>query len=273
MNYRHGFHAGNFADCFKHALFVWLMRAMARKPAPFLVLDTHAGAGRYDLSADPAERTGEWRRGVARLLDDSAPALADYRAQVSQEPGAYPGSPLIARRLLRPGDRLVCCEAHPDECSRLRREFARDPQTGVHLRDGWEALRAFLPPPERRALALIDPPYERPDEFEQVVAGLAAAVARFPSAVLAAWHPVKHRAPVRAFHAALVQSGLRDVVSVELHLREPLDPARLNGCGLVVVNPPWRFEQEAEPILAALLARLGDREPGEGFSVTRLVDE
>jgi 23S rRNA (adenine2030-N6)-methyltransferase len=271
LNYRHAFHAGNFADCFKHALLVWLLRAMARKPSPFLMLDTHAGTGRYDLSADAAERTGEWRRGIARLRDDPPAALADYLAKVSREPGAYPGSPVIAREMLRPGDRLVCCEAHPDDFSDLRALFARDPQTGVHKRDGWEALRAFLPPPEKRALVLIDPPYERPDEFSQVAAGLSSGAARFRSGVFAAWHPVKHRAPVRAFHAAL--AGLRDVVSVELHLREPLDPAQLNGCGMVVVNPPYRFEAEARPILDALLDRLGDREPGEGVSITRLSDE
>jgi 23S rRNA (adenine2030-N6)-methyltransferase len=272
MNYRHAFHAGNFADCMKHALLVWLMRAMARKPAGFAVLDTHAGIGRYDLSAGPAERTGEWRAGIARLLDDPPAALADYVGLVGQC-GLYPGSPALIRAMLRPQDRLSCCELHPEDAALLRRGFAGDAQVAVHERDGWEALGALLPPRERRGLTLIDPPYEATDEFARLVRGLRAGHARFASGVFAAWYPIKHRAPVRGFHLALRESGLRDIVAAELWLREPLDAARLNGCGLVVVNPPFRFEQEAAPILRALLDRLGTREAGEGFALERIVDE
>lgn len=256
----------------KHALLVWLVRALARKEAPFLVLDTHAGAGRTDLAAGPAERTGEWRSGIGRLLDEPPDAVADFIGLV-RSLGLYPGSPALIRALLRPGDRLACCELHPEDALALRRLFARDRQVGVHHRDGWEALRALLPPPERRALALIDPPYEAAGEFDRLASGLRAAQARFPAGVYAAWYPIKHRAPVRAFHAVLRDSGIRNAVAAEFFLREPLDPARLNGSGLVVVNPPWRFEAEAGPILDALLARLGDREPGEGTALLRLVDE
>jgi 23S rRNA (adenine2030-N6)-methyltransferase len=316
MNYRHAFHAGNFADCMKHALLVWLLRALQRKTAPVAVMDTHAGAGCYDLSADPAERTGEWRAGIGRLLDDPPQALADYiglvgaagsplpqagevaersdagegaelkktltrsaaRPDLSRQGGrgdvpSYPGSPLLIRALLRPSDHLLCCELHPDDHAALRRLFAGDPQVAVHLRDGWEALGALLPPRQRRGLVLIDPPYEAPDEFDRLLQGLRTGHSRFRTGVFAAWYPIKHRAPVRAFHAALHASGLRDVVAAELLLREPMDPARLNGCGVVVINPPYRFEAEAAPILAALLDRLGAREPGEGADVIRLVDE
>ncbi|MBE7159046.1 MAG: 23S rRNA (adenine(2030)-N(6))-methyltransferase RlmJ, partial [Rhodospirillales bacterium] len=251
MNYRHAFHAGNFADCMKHALLVWLLRAMARKLAPFLVLDTHAGLGRYDLSAGPAERTGEWRAGIGRLLaePDPEPALADYLGVV-RDLCLYPGSPAIARALLRPDDRLACCELHPEDGLILRRLFARDPQVAVHARDGWEALGALLPPrAQKRGLVLIDPPYEATDEFDRLAAGLRTGIAKFATGVFAAWYPIKHRAPVRAFHDAVRTARLRDVVAAELHLREPADPARLNGCGLLVVNPPWRFEAEAPPIL------------------------
>jgi 23S rRNA (adenine2030-N6)-methyltransferase len=272
VNYRHAFHAGNFADCVKHALLVWLVQALARKPAPFLVLDTHAGAGRYDLSGGPAERTGEWRGGIGRLLDDPPEALTAY-ARLVQELGLYPGSPAIVRALLRDADRLQCCELHSEELAALRRLFARDPLVAVHRRDGWEALRGLLPPKERRGLVLIDPPYEEPEEFATLAAGLRAGHARFGNGVFAAWYPIKHRAPVRAFHAAMRDSGIRDVVAAELWLREPVDPARLNGCGLLVVNPPFRFEAEAPPILAALLERLGAGEPGAGTALLRLADE
>jgi 23S rRNA (adenine2030-N6)-methyltransferase len=272
MNYRHAFHAGNFADCMKHALLVWLLRALFRKPAPVFVLDTHAGRGRYDLTAGPAERTGEWRAGIARLLDDPPAVLADYVGLVRAE-GLYPGSPALIRALLREADRLACCELHPEDCAALKIEFGRDAQVAVHRRDAWEALGALLPPRERRALVLIDPPYEEAGEFGDLVAGLRAGWSRFRGGVFAAWYPIKHRAPVRAFHAALAESGIRDIVAAELWLREPLDPGRLNGCGLVVVNPPYGFETAAADILAALLDRLGAHEPGEGTAMIRLVDE
>jgi 23S rRNA (adenine2030-N6)-methyltransferase len=143
----------------------------------------------------------------------------------------------------------------------------------VHRRDAWEALGALLPPPERRGLVLIDPPYEATDEFSRLADGLRIGHARFATGVFAAWYPIKHRAPVRAFHAALRESGIRDIVAAELWLRAPLDAARLNGCGLLVINPPYRFEADAAVMLAALLERLGTREAGEGFAVERLADE
>lgn len=266
MNYRHAYHAGNFADCMKHALLVWLIEAMARKAAGYFALDTHAGAGRTDLTQGPATRTGEWRTGIARLLDAPPPPLARYVGLV-RELGLYPGSPLLIRALLRKQDRLACCELHPDEAASLRRCFARDRQVGVHHRDGFEALGALLPPVERRALVLIDPPFEQADEFDRLIAGLRRGYGRFPAGVFAAWYPIKHRAPVRRFHDALRDGGIRDVVCAELFLREPLDPARLNGCGLAVINPPWRFETEVVSILNALADRLGD---GEGGSPMRL---
>ena len=272
MNYRHAFHAGNFDDCIKHALLVWLLRTMQRKPAALMVLDTHAGLGRYDLTTGPAARTGEWRHGIARLLEQPPPALADYVDLVGRL-GLYPGSPVLLRALLRPADRLACCELHPEDCDILRAAFTRDRQVAVHHRDAWEALGALLPPAEKRGLILIDPPFEAPDEFDRLAAGIRLAHRRFPQGVIAAWYPIKHLAPVRAFHTALRDSPVRDVVAAELTLRTPHDPARLNGCGLLIVNPPWRFESEAAPILAALRDRLGDGEAGEGCGIVRLVDE
>jgi 23S rRNA (adenine2030-N6)-methyltransferase len=297
VNYRHAFHAGNFADCFKHALLLWLLSALMRKPSPLFVLDTHAGAGVYNLGAGPAERTGEWRGGIGRLLDDTPEVLADYVGLVRElellwadrsatppplagggrgagyAAGLYPGSPALIRARLRPGDRLACCELHPEEYAALRRRFARDGQVGVHHRDGWEALGALLPPAERRGLVLIDPPYEAADEFDRLLRGLRTGHARFATSVFAAWYPIKHRAPSRRFLTAVAESRLRDAVAAELWLRAPLDPARLNGCGMLIVNPPFRFGEEARAILAALLDRLGTRETGEGTALTRLTDE
>ncbi|MBV8094155.1 MAG: 23S rRNA (adenine(2030)-N(6))-methyltransferase RlmJ [Acetobacteraceae bacterium] len=272
MNYRHAYHAGNFADCIKHALLVWLLRALGRKPTAFFALDTHAGPGRYDLSSEQAQRTGEWRSGIARLIDNPPNPLAGY-VDLVQALGLYPGSPAIIRALMRPQDRLACCELNREEYTALRRVFARDKQVAVHHRDGWEGLKALLPPKERRGLVLIDPPFERPDEFTQLTDGLQVAYARFRTGIYAAWYPIKHRTPVRAFHNAMKKSGLHDIVAAELWLREPVDPGRLNGSGMLVVNPPYQFETAIAPILHALLARLGTGEAGAGIACTRLADE
>jgi 23S rRNA (adenine2030-N6)-methyltransferase len=269
VNYRHAFHAGNFADCMKHALLVALLRALLRKPGPLFVLDTHAGAGHYDLAAEPATRTREAAGGISRLVNLTTEPLEDY-VTIVRRLGLYPGSPGLIRELLRPGDRLACCELHPDEYAALRRRFRNDPQVAVHRRDGWEALKALLPPEQKRGLILIDPPYEDPNEFARLADGLKLANGRLRDGVIAAWYPVKRRASVRAFMDGL---SLRDVIAAELLLREPLDPTRLNGCGLLIVNPPYRFEDAGRPIMDALLRHLGCREPGEAATITRLADE
>ena len=273
MNYRHAYHAGNFADCLKHALLVWLVGALQRKDTPIAVLDTHAGAGRYDLDSDPARRTGEWRAGIGRLLEQPPLPLASYVALV-QQLGLYPGSPALIRALLRPADRLICCELHPEEHGELRRHFRRfAPQVAIHQRDAWEALGALLPPKERRGLVLIDAPFEAENEFSQLAEGLATGYARFRDGVFAAWYPIKHLAPVRGFFTMLQDASIPDVVAAELYLREPLDPGRLNGCGLLVINPPYGFDQAAPPILGALLERLGERTTGERVALVRLADD
>ncbi len=272
MNYRHAFHAGNFSDVMKHVVCVSLMQLLTRKPAPLFVLDTHAGRGRYDLGAGPALRTGEWRTGIGRLINDPPEPLANYLRLVHKQ-GLYPGSPALLRAMLRPDDRLVCCELHPDDFLPLKQEFGRDRQVSLHLRDGWEALRALLPPTQKRGLVLIDPPYEAPDEFFRLTDGLRNGVSRFRTGVFVAWYPIKHRAPVREFHAAMKAAGIADILAVELHLREPVDAARLNGCGLLIVNPPFGFEAAAPALLGALVDRLGNGEPGQGFQILRVADE
>jgi 23S rRNA (adenine2030-N6)-methyltransferase len=270
MNYRHAYHAGNPADCVKHTLLVLLVRALTAKPKPLFVLDTHAGIGHYDLTGTEAAKTGEFRAGIARLRADPPAALADF-IDLTGDANHYPGSPALIRALLRPQDRLALCELHQDDSATLKYRFGRDPQVQVHRRDGYQALTALLPPPERRALVLIDPPFEQPDEFATLAAALDAAWRKFPSAVYAAWYPVKHRAPVRDLFDDLASRRITDVIACEVMFRPPLDPARLNGCGVLIVNPPYGFEATARPSLTALHQALG--EPGGSINITRLADE
>jgi 23S rRNA (adenine2030-N6)-methyltransferase len=270
MNYRHAYHAGNFADCFKHALLVALVKSFARKASPFFVLDTHAGAGRYDLEAEAARRTGESESGIRRLMLGKSAVLERYLGLV-ETLGLYPGSPTIIRALLRPSDRLACCETHPDDSSLLQRQFHRDPQVEVHQRSGWEALGALLPPNEKRGLVFVDPPFEDSNEFAIMANGLRRAHGRFGNGVLAAWYPIKQRAAVRTFHAEMAE--IPDVVAVELYLREPTTADRLNGCGLVVVNPPYQFEEQSISISAAVLDGISRGESGAGTAVIRIANE
>lgn len=272
MNYRHAYHAGNFADCFKHALLVSLLDSFGHKPAPYFVLDTHSGAGRYDLNAEPAQRTAEAAQGILRLLQKSPKGLERYLGLVEQL-GLYPGSPSLIRAVMRTNDRLACCELLPEEATTLRRHFSRDPQVEVHSRSGWEALAGLLPPKEKRGLVFIDPPFEERDEFITLADGLRRGHSRFRHGVFAAWYPIKQMAGVRGLHADLASSGIRDIVAVELHLRETTDPDRLNGCGLIVVNPPHHFEAQATSVAMAVLEALGDNEPGAGKAMIRLAHE
>lgn len=270
MNYRHAYHAGNFADCMKHALLIPLVSAMQRKPKPFLFLDTHAGIGYYDLESAEAQKTGEWQNGIGRILATKPPELTNYTDIVTKL-GLYPGSPAIAASMLRPDDRLIACELHSADAATLKRSFAYRKNIAIHERNGYEALKAFLPPPERRALILIDPPFEAADEMETLLKNLEQAWQRFETATYAVWYPIKHRAPVRSFFDAIQASKIRDVIDVEFLLRPPLDPQRLNGCGLLIVNAPFDFTEIATPILAALKRILGDG--AASSQIERLIDE
>jgi 23S rRNA (adenine2030-N6)-methyltransferase len=273
MNYRHAYHAGNFADCMKHALLVSLIGTFLRKPTPFMVLDTHAGIGRYDLQGPEAEKTGEWKDGIGRLEHESPESpLAPWLELVRKAGGPrfYPGSPLLASLMLRPQDQLICCEKHPEDKRALYRLFARTPNVQVHERDAYESLRALLPPAQaRRGLVLMDPPFEEPGEFERLAEGLQTIQTRFAPAVVALWYPIKHRTPVHAFENALKDAGTRDVLKAELLMRPPHDPERLNGSGLIVIKPPYGFAQEAQ----ALLTRLGTTLGAYESAVTTLIPE
>ncbi|WP_182085714.1 23S rRNA (adenine(2030)-N(6))-methyltransferase RlmJ [Aureimonas sp. ME7] len=265
MNYRHAFHAGNFADVVKHALLCRLVEYLKRKDKAFRVLDTHAGIGRYDLSADEASRTGERREGIDALVASPAwdePLLAPYRETVEavrREFGrdAYPGSPLIVRRLLRRQDRLSAYELHPTDAKLLAGEFAGDVQVKTIELDGWLALGAHLPPKEKRGLVLIDPPYEATDEYERIVARLGEAWRRWPGGTYAVWYPIKRRAAYERFHEALRTSGIRNVVAADF-FREPFaSEERLVGTGFAVVNSPYTFADEAMGIMEALRPAIG----------------
>ena len=275
MNYRHAYHAGNFADCMKHAILLVLLKSLARKPAGFCVLDTHAGCGQYDLSSEEAQKTGEWKNGIGRLLDSEDPALQDYLSAV-RDLGLYPGSPALARHALRPQDQLVACELHPEDVRPLRRLFRDDPQVSIHHRNGYEALRALLPPKDlKRGLVLIDPPFEKLDDFTQCAEAISLIRNRFRAGIVAVWYPIKHRPPVRAFHNALKDAGIRDILACEFLLRPALDPSRLNGCGMLVVNAPFGFEEDAARVLNALKLGLATDDPEDDMQVhiERLVEE
>ena len=267
MNYRHAFHAGNFADVFKHTILICLLEALKQKPAPFCYLDTHAGAGSYDLSGIEATKTAEAVEGVLRVVDVKSPPpmLQSYLDLLrSLNPSTakraltlYPGSPLIAAHLMRDSDRALLCELQPDEAAQLRKLFAHDARVGVHQRDGYAALGALVPPKERRGLVLIDPPFEaQEDEFRAIEAALATAYARWPTGIYAIWYPIKLREQTRPFHRWFASHKIRKTLVVEL-LRQPDDSAlRLNGCGMVIVNPPWRFEQQLRQLMPVLQDRL-----------------
>ncbi len=261
MNYRHAFHAGNISDVFKHAVLALLVEHLLQKDAAFCVIDSHAGQGRYDLTSEAADKTGEFRAGIARLLAaEVPPALARYAALVRAAQPAppalqiYPGSPALLQALLRPHDRLIAMELHPEDAAVLRQEFRADPRVQVHERDGYEGLRAVVPPRERRGLALIDPPYESTDEMAVLVEALAAAHARWPTGQYALWYPIKERGAIERLHGAIATAGLRKLLCTEFL---PTRDQALRGSGMILVNPPWRIEDQLGALLAALGPALG----------------
>jgi 23S rRNA (adenine2030-N6)-methyltransferase len=278
MNYRHIFHAGNPADVMKHAVMALILEHLRVKPAPFCVLDTHAGIGRYDLTSEAAQKTLEHEDGIGRLFGAPAPhpALTPYLDAVTAiNPDgvlrAYPGSPRIARASLRSQDRLVLSELHPDDARALRREFRDDPQVAVHEIDAYVALKAHLPPKEKRGLVLIDPPFEQPDEFARMAEGLAAAHRRWPTGIYALWYPIKERAAVWRFQESVEKTGIAKILLAELTWHPEDTHLRLNGSGLLIVNPPWRLDETLKEALGALHAVLPTT--GGGASVSWLTPE
>ncbi len=293
MNYRHQFHAGNFADVMKHVLLVQLARALQKKERGLLYLDTHAGRGGYDLAAadkgDSLARKPEWPDGIGRLAAriDMPEAIVDYLALAKEfdarelggsvvatgnAPRFYPGSPWFAQRLARPLDRLALVEKQEDEFLALSAAFRDAARTSVHEMDGYTALRAMLPPPERRALVLIDPPFEAQDEFAQIAVALREGLKRFSTGVFAVWYPLTERARVDDFFDAVLALRPPPTLFAELAIAGESSAIRMKGSGLLVINPPWQFDRAAESALAWLAPVLAQT-AGGGARVTWLVRE
>jgi 23S rRNA (adenine2030-N6)-methyltransferase len=276
MNYRHAFHAGNFADVFKHWVLARVLFHLTRKETPLRFIDTHAGAGRYDLDCDAARRSPEWRDGVARLLKarpqgEIASLLAPYLQAIGPyeeregRPFSYPGSPALAQNLLRAQDRLALCETHPEEREHLVSALGRDARLSIVGTDGYVALNAYVPPKERRGLVLMDPPFEAPDEAKRIEAALAGALKKWPRGVYALWRPIKDESEDAHFRNSIKAIGAPNMLRLEIDVGAvapgPHSPAPLHRSGLILVNPPFGLIDEARvlmPWLTKLLTRAGN---------------
>jgi 23S rRNA (adenine2030-N6)-methyltransferase len=269
LSYRHQFHAGNVSDVFKHALLCRLLLALARKDKPYFMLDSHAGIGLYDLQHPWSEKTGEWRKGIGRVYgrEDAPEALQPYLAAVRAENAGgglrfYPGSPRIARRLMRGNDRLALCELNRDDCAALQAVMQGARHTAVHNRDGFAAIKAFLPPRERRGLTFIDSAFDRADEFGRVLRTAKEAHRRFASGMIALWYPLMAPAAMAAFARSVAASGLPKTLRLELSVHGEDWTEHIRGSGLLVVNPPYGLDREAPPLLDWLWHALSAQDGG-----------
>jgi 23S rRNA (adenine2030-N6)-methyltransferase len=269
MNYRHAFHAGNHADVLKHVVVLALCDALTAKPAPCFALDTHAGRGLYRLSGEEAQRSGEAKDGIGRLETVDDPLLRRYLAAIaacrqSHGEDAYPGSPWLLAHALREQDRIACCELQPEESAALKANFAADPRVAVHACDGYAAMRALLPPRMygrrfARGLVLVDPPYEAQlAEFDLAIAALREGLERWPQATFALWYPVKRRRDLASAYRGFADLPARAALRCELLVRSDDSPLRMNGSGLLLLNPPWRLDETLARPLPVLQAALGE---------------
>jgi 23S rRNA (adenine2030-N6)-methyltransferase len=276
MNYRHAFHAGNFADVFKHAILARILHYLMRKDAPLRYLDTHAGVGRYDLASDEAMRTGEWRDGIARVMKaERSPEIAALLApwlktlgpgDEEGRPESYTGSPALAQAMLRKQDRLTLCELHSVDIEKLRAAMGRDQRMKILALDGYMALNAFVPPPERRGLVFVDPPFEATDEFDRLGKAFASAYAKWPTGVYALWHPVKDGKIVNDFYRDLAEACDGRLLRLELAVAAPEPEGRLVANGLAIINPPFVLAQEAR-VLLPWLSKVLAHGPGAGVRI------
>ena len=264
MNYRHAYHAGNFADVVKHVTLVAILLHLRKKEKPFRVIDTHAGAGLYDLGGDAATRTGEAAEGIAKLsdlADASLPvALSTYLDLVRNAgPERYPGSPLLAAQLLRANDKLMAIEKHPEEEGALAAALAPFKNAKAVCADGYTRLAALLPPPERRGLVLIDPPFEAEDEFAKITEALASARKRFATGIYLVWYPIKSQAASDALSGEIRAGGTQEVARITIDIGRDAkgDKDRLSSAGLLIVNPPYGLADEMRAASEILEPRLG----------------
>ena len=269
MNYRHAYHAGNFADVFKHVLLTRILLYLKRKDGPLRFIDTHAGIGLYDLTGEEAARTGEWRGGIGRmaklppgaahdLLQPWLNAVGPLDAQ--GRPILYPGSPALAQALLRPQDRMTFSDLHPGDARLLAQNMGRDKRVQVVVGDGYKVLNGMVPPPERRGLVLIDPPFEQTGEFVQMEAALLKAQRKWRAGLFALWYPLKDGS-ADLFAARLAAGGIKRILRLRIAIGDIQSPG-LNACALVIVNPPFVLEAEARIILPALAQAMADGCPG-----------
>ena len=279
MNYRHAFHAGNFADVFKHTILLALLDALTAKHKPLCYFDTHAGRGRYALDDKEAARTGEWRDGIGRLFEGTAPPILRRYVDAIRafNPDGtlrhYPGSPLLAAQALRPDDRLVLCETQSDEAAALHALFRGDSRVHVHQRDGYAALHALLPPSEKRGVVLIDPPFEAQEgEFTAIENALARAHLRWPNGVYAVWYPIKSHRAIAPFHRHFAAGPFEKALAAELLVQPDDSPLRLNGCGMLIANPPWKIDATLAAMLPALQVKLA-RSPSASYRLRWLRGE
>ncbi|MEN0100605.1 MULTISPECIES: 23S rRNA (adenine(2030)-N(6))-methyltransferase RlmJ [Brucella] len=280
MNYRHAYHAGNFADVVKHVILSRIVEYLKRKDQAFRVIDTHAGIGLYDLRGTEAGKTSEWTGGISRVFDavekGEIPAAAIELLQPyldvvravnnGKDLRHYPGSPLLTRHLLRKQDRLSALELHPQDAKKLAKLFDGDYQARVIELDGWLSLGAHMPPKEKRGLVLVDPPFEIEGEFDRLVDGLVKAYKRFPGGTYALWYPVKDRKETERFSKRLRETEIPKIMRIELAIRAPSLEPRLDGTGMIVVNPPYTLESEMQTLLPCLTKLLSE-EKGSNFSI------
>jgi 23S rRNA (adenine2030-N6)-methyltransferase len=279
MNYRHAFHAGNFADVFKHIVIARILAHLREKTAPFRVIDTHGGEGLYDLAGEAANRTGEWRDGIGRLAGAALPAdavalVAPYLAALRAcnngvELRHYPGSPMLVRYLLRPQDRLIACEREPVAAAALSRHLRGRIQIKVMRIDGWTALNAYVPTKERRGLVIVDPAYEQGDDFVRLGDGIAAAHRKWPTGIYLVWYPIKDREGPDRLASMLRRAGIEKCLRGELSVAATQPDGKLAACGVIVINPPWKLAADLKIITPALVDLLG-RDAGRRYTVDDL---
>lgn len=279
LSYRHAFHAGNHADVLKHIVLLQVLEYMKQKETSFLYVDTHSGAGLYDLHSDWASKTSEYKTGISHLWQatDLPPELQLYIDMINQlnpegELKVYPGSPWIAYQSLRPYDKARLFELHPNEYTCLNENFVRQRNIKMDQSDGFQALNAVLPPASRRAVVLIDPPYEVKSDYQTVVSALKQACHRFNSGVYMLWYPVVNRKVIEKLERSLVESGIRNIQLFELAVQADTQASGMTASGMIVINPPWKLQQTMQSIMPWLQQKLCSSK-GCGYRINQLVDE
>ena len=279
LSYRHSFHAGNFADVLKHTVQSLIIESLQQKPKPFVYHDTHSAAGRYDLSDAKSEKTGEYKAGIGKLWhrDDIPELMQSYIDTVTAlnpdgELKFYPGSPMVAKHMIGREQRMELTELHPTDIELLRQEFAGDRKVRIQQVDGYKGLNGMMPPAQRRALVLIDPPYELKTEHDDAIRGIKESHRKFATGIFALWYPMVSRAQVTRFCEKFANQGIRNILRIEMCVRADTNEYGMTGSGMIIVNPPWKLEQQMREILPWLTDQLKQDDTAH-FTIERLVEE